>query len=239
MRYYRGKLTTTYEFSMRILIAEDDRPLREFLKESLVFEGFAVDTEEHGERASYIARTNDYDLVLLDNMLPGKNGSIICQELRGAGKVMPVLMMTVQADLDAKLSFFRNGGDDYIIKPFALPELIARIRALVRRPRLIVHEMLELDDLVIDVQRYRVERANKMLSLTRKEFELLEYLMRNMRITISRGMILEHVWDMHADPFSNTIETHIMNLRKKLEAGGGTRLIHTIPGRGYLLAEHF
>ncbi len=223
---------------MRILIVEDDLALREFLKESLVFEGFEVDTEENGERGSYVARTNDFDLVLLDNMLPGKNGSVICQELRGVGKTMPIIMMTVQPDLSAKLDLFRSGGDDYIIKPFALPELIARIRALLRRPHIIVKDVLHLDDMTMDRERYHVERGGTVLSLTRKEFELLEYLMRNIDIAITRGMILEHVWDIHADPFSNTIETHIMNLRRKMEAGGGKRLIHTIPGRGYLLTAN-
>jgi DNA-binding response OmpR family regulator len=222
---------------MRILIVEDDRQLREFLKESLVFEGFVVDAEEDGERGSYVARTNDYDLVLLDNMLPRKNGSIVCQEIRGAGKSMPVIMMTVQSDLAPKLELFGNGGDDYIVKPFALPELLARVRALVRRPRTIVQDVLRVADLVMYRQQYYVERAGIAVNLTRKEFELLEYLMRNTGVTISRGMILEHVWDIHADPFSNTIETHIMNLRRKIEANGCTRLIQTIPGRGYLLTE--
>jgi DNA-binding response OmpR family regulator len=220
---------------MRILLVEDDRHLRGFLADSLISEHFSVDAIDHGEKASYLARVNDYDLILLDNILPGKTGATICKEIRALGKGTPILMMTVQSEVAQKVAMLDLGADDYITKPFALDEMLARIRALLRRPQEIVTKQLTVGDIVLDPARGIVTRGEKELYLTRKEFELLEYLMRSEGRVVSRGMILEHVWDMNADPFSNTIETHMMNLRRKLESGSGRKLIHTVTGRGYRL----
>jgi DNA-binding response OmpR family regulator len=220
---------------MRILLIDDDRRLAAFIKEGLKAEHCTVDVAYDGERGSYFARTNDYDLAILDNILPGKDGLEICRELRGAGKSTRVMMLTVQSEIPRKVEAFNNGVDDYLTKPFSIEELMARVHALLRRPGGIVEDVLFAGDVSVDVLGYQVKRAGKNVALTRKEFELLEFLMRNKGRVVTRGMIMEHVWDINADPFSNTIETHILNLRKKLEAGRKSKLISTIPGRGYRL----
>ncbi|MFH1246186.1 MAG: response regulator transcription factor [Candidatus Liptonbacteria bacterium] len=218
---------------MKILIVEDDRRIAAFLKESLVAERFTVDVVHDGERGSYFARTNEYDIIILDNILPGKSGTDICRELRFAGKSVPIIMLTVQSEVTRKIEAFNLGADDYLVKPFALEELLARVRALLRRPQGIVEDVMEVGDLRLDARAYLATRAGKPLLLTKKEFELLEYLMRNKGRVVTRGMIMEHVWDMNADPFSNTIETHILNLRRKIEGKREHKLISTIAGRGY------
>ncbi len=218
---------------MRILVIEDDKDVADFLVASLKSELFSVDLAGDGEAGSYMARTNDYDLIILDYGLPKKDGKEVCQEVRTAGKTVPIIMLTVQSDLPDKVEMLNLGVDDYITKPFFFDELLARARAVMRRPKQIQSDTLELDDLKVDTIRYRVYRGDKEVILTRKEFQLLEYLLRNRENVVSRGMIMEHVWDKHGDIFSNTIETHILNLRKKIENEGKRRLVHTVPGRGY------
>lgn len=218
---------------MRLLVIEDEKEIRNFLKASLQTEMFSVDAAEDGERGLYLAKVNDYDLIILDNILPKKTGLEVCQELRKLGKTMPVIILSIKSDTATKVALLNAGADDYLIKPFSLEELLARIRALLRRPLGIQGEILSVDDLVLDTKKYRLTRGKKEIYLTRKEFMLLEYLMRNQGIVLSRGMILEHVWDMDADPFSNTIEAHILSLRKKVDFEGKKKLIHTFPGRGY------
>jgi DNA-binding response OmpR family regulator len=222
---------------MRVLIVEDDEDVSASLKTSLEAETFSVDTAFDGERGSYLARTNDYDLVILDYMLPKKDGKTICTEIRQAGKTVPIIMLTVRSATEAKVELLNAGADDYLTKPFSYQELRARIRALLRRPQEIQTTVLNLDDLVMDTMRQKVTRAEKEIYLTRKEFSLLEYLMKHQGIVISRGMIMEHVWDAEGDPFSNTIEAHILNLRKKIDTGHKKKLIHTIPGRGYTVEK--
>jgi DNA-binding response OmpR family regulator len=218
---------------MRILLVEDDLAIGKTLKAGLEERCYSADWETDGERGSWMARTNDYDLVILDNMLPSKLGRDICVELRDSGKTMPILIHTVQGDLDTKIDMLEIGADDYVTKPFHFGELMARIQALLRRPPQIKSEILELGDLKVDTGKQEVTRAGEAVYLTRKEFQLLEYLLRNSDSVVSRGQILEHVWDVNADPFSNTIETHILNLRKKIDRSMLQKLIHTIPGRGY------
>lgn len=218
---------------MRLLLVEDEQDIVQFLEPCLKAECFAVDVATDGEQGSFYARTNHYDLVILDNMLPKKNGYDVCKDIRQAGKTMPILMLSVVSDTTKKVELLTLGADDYLTKPFALSELVARIRALLRRPQKTEHEILRFSGITLDTQKHTVTKNNKPVYLTKKEFMLLEYLMKKRGTVLSRAMIMDHVWDIHADPFSNTIEAHIVSLRKKVDQKG--KLIHTIPGVGYKL----
>ena len=220
---------------MRILLVEDEQQIYDFLKMSLEAECFVVDTAQDGEKGSYLGRTENYDLIILDNMLPGKDGLHVCKEIRESGKVCPILILSVRSETTTKIDLLNAGADDYLIKPFSLQELLARVRALLRRPQRIEKAVVRIGELALDSQTHIVTYGEKEIVLTRKEFILLEFLMKNANNVLSRGMILEHVWDMSVDPFSNTIESHIMALRKKLEAGKSGKLIFTVPGIGYKL----
>ncbi len=218
---------------MKILIVEDEKKISSFLKEALETECFAVDVADDGERGAYLALVNEYDLVILDNVLPKKAGIEVLREVRAAGRTMPILVLSVKNDTVRKVDLLNAGADDYLTKPFALSELLARIRALLRRPAELKADLLQVSDLVLDTQACVASRGGRGVYLTRKEFMLLEYLMRHEGNVLSRGMILEHVWDMSVDIFSNTIESHILSLRNKLDDRGRDRLIQTVPGRGY------
>ena len=218
---------------MRILVVEDEREICQFLKKSLEAECYAVDIAEDGEKGSFLARTNDYDLVLLDNVMPKKTGLQVCEEIRHDSNNVPILMLSVKSETTTKVDLLNAGADDYLTKPFSYNELSARIKALLRRPKKIESEILQIDDLILDIGRHIVKRGDKEIKLTRKEFTLLKYLIKNQEIVLSRSMIMEHVWDMSADPFSNTIESHILSLRKKVDIPGKKKLIHTVNGRGY------
>lgn len=221
---------------MRILVVEDEKEIADFLGVSLEAEAFAVDIAEDGEKGSYLGRTNDYDLIILDNILPKKIGLQVCDEIRKSNKSVPILILSVKSEITTKVELLNAGADDYLIKPFSLEELLARVRALLRRPKQVESETFEIDDLTLDSKKHTVKRGKKDIYLTRKEFMLLEYLLKNEEVVVSRGMIMEHVWDMHVDPFSNTIESHILSLRKKIDMPSKTKLIHTVPGIGYRLS---
>lgn len=218
---------------MRILVIEDEKEIREYLKSGLLAENYAVDTAEDGEKGCFFARTNNYDLIIMDNYLPGKKGWEICAELRKEKNNVPILMLSVNKDVETKVELLNIGADDYLPKPFSFEELLARTRALMRRPKKIEEEILIIDNLAVDTNNQTVKLNNKEIYLTKKEFALLEYLMRNIGRVLSRAVIMEHVWDMNADPFSNTVETHIRNLRRKLNKGNSNDFIHTVSGRGY------
>lgn len=218
---------------MHILIVEDEKDIRDFIKKSLQSECYAVDTAEDGERGLFLIRTNTYDIVILDNNMPKKTGREVCQELREEGNNVPILMLSVQSETTTKVDLLNAGADDYLTKPFSIDELSARIKALLRRPKNIENEIFNVDDLMLDINRHVVKRAGKEIYLTRKEFTLLKYLIKNQGSVLSRSMIMEHVWDMSIDPFSNTIESHIMSLRKKIDLPECKKLIHTVNGRGY------
>ncbi len=222
---------------MRILVIEDEEGISNFLKAGLESEYYAVDVAGDGEQGLYLAKINDYDLILLDYMLPKMNGDDVCSSIRKAGKTTPILMLSVKSEMITKVDLLNRGADDYLTKPFSLEELLARMRALLRRPNAIMHECMQIDDLTLDSTSHRVTRGEKEVSLTRKEFMLLEYLLKNKGNTVSRGMLLEHVWDMNVDPFSNTIESHILNIRKKISADGKKDLIQTVSGVGYKIQE--
>src|SRR3989344_7066183 len=191
---------------MRILVVEDEQKIAHFLKESLEAEFFAVDIVNDGEQGSYFARVNDYDLIVLDNLLPKKEGLQVCREIREAGKKVPILIISVRTDTFDKVDLLDARADDYLTKPFALEELMARVRALLRRPQELGGDVLEIEDIILNSKSGTVHKGAKEVRLTRKEFMLLHYLMRNAGSVLSRGMILEHVWDMNVDIFSNTIE---------------------------------
>lgn len=218
---------------MRILLVEDEPTIAAFVKKRLEEMSFVVDMVGDGAEGSFLARTNEYDLVLLDNMLPKKTGLEIVRELRAKGKQMPILMLSVLGDIETKVELLNAGADDYMSKPFSFDELLARLGALLRRPPHVVKPVLQVADLTLNEATHEVRRGGEDLSLTRKEFSLLRYLMRNHGVVLSRGLLLEHVWNMDMDPFSNTVEAHIASLRRKVDAPFGKKLILTVLGRGY------
>ena len=222
---------------MRLLIIEDDADTSEYIAQRLKENCYAVDTARDGSAGLQMAKTSDYDMVLLDYSLPKKDGLTVCREIRNQDhpqrKNVPIIMISVTAEVESKVSALESGIDDYLTKPFFFDELMARINAVMRRPKAMTSHLFELDDLTLDTSTQKVSRGRKSIYLTRKEFALLEYLMRNKGSVVSRGAITEHVWDMNIDPVSNTIEMHILNLRKKLELPRKKKLIHSVPGRGY------
>ncbi|QQG52943.1 MAG: response regulator transcription factor [Candidatus Falkowbacteria bacterium] len=221
---------------MKILIIEDNPGIVQFLKKSLSAKSFLVEDASDGERGAFMARTGNYDLIILDNSLPKMSGLEILKEIRQEKKYLPVIMLTVKAELDDKKTAFDLGADDYLSKPFLLEELIMRIEALLRRPSYIEKSISRLGNLILDSKIGCFKRAGKELYLTRREHGLLEYLLRRKNEIVSRGEILENVWNYNADPFSSSIETHIASLRRKLNRGNERNLIHTFSGRGYKLA---
>ena len=218
---------------MRMLIADDDVAIRESLQRIFEEERIVVDTANDGDEASYLGRVNDYDIAILDLIMPKKDGCAVCSDLRQQGRCFPILMLSVNATVEEKVRLLNIGADDYIAKPFSFREIAARVRALTRRPQKIEPDILEIGDLRLDTIQQKVSRGSREIYLTRKEFSLLEFLMRHRGQVVSRGLIMEHVWNAEVDPFSNTIEAHILNLRKKIRDTKRNRLIHTIAGRGY------
>ncbi len=220
---------------MKILIIEDDPDISLFIKIGFETEGYVVDRSLDGEEGSYMARTNKYDVIILDNSLPIKNGLEVCDEIRGSGSTVPIIFLSVIGDVKRKIIALEKGADDYMTKPFSFEELKARVKALIRRPRKIENTIIKVGELSLDTEKQIAYRNKKTIYLTRKEYNLLEYLVRNHGMIVSRGMIMEHVWDASSDPLSNTIESHIVNLRKKVNIGNSKDIIKNIPGRGYII----
>lgn len=218
---------------MRILVVEDDRPVANFLKSSLEAECFAVDVAEDGRQGSYMARIAEYDVMILDAVLPEKSGEEVCSELREKGKMLPILVLSAKCSVEDRIHFLNIGADDYLSKPFFFSEVLARVYALLRRPSVVCGEVLCSGNIALDIRQHRATCCGEPLCLTRKEIMLLEYFMRNEGRVVSRAMIMEHVWDIHLDPFSNTIESHIFSLRKKIAAFEKAKPIRTVSGRGY------
>jgi len=217
---------------MRILIIENDMDLIGQLRKNLEQKTFAVDVANNGEDGSYMARVNEYDLIVLSDSLPKKTSTDVCRDIRNANKTTPIIILSNTTDIQEKISLLHEGADDLITKPFSFEELIARIQTILRRPTIQYKPVLDVDTVKLDCHNQLVTRKEKRVYLTRKEFALLEYLMRNKGSVVSRNMIMEHVWNEETDPFSNTIESHILNLRKKIDSKR-RRLIHNVPGRGY------
>lgn len=221
---------------MKILIVEDDDGVRDFLRTNLTADLHVVDTTTNGTDGSFLARTNPYDIIILDYSLPEKNGIQVCQEVRAAGIETPILFLTVIREINKKVSALDKGADDYMVKPFSFEELRARVQALGRRPRKTQNPIITAKDLTLDTNRQIAKRGSSSIYLTRKEYSLLEYLMQNKGTVVSRAVIMEHVWNANSDPFSNTVEAHILNLRKKLHRKSDAEdFIKNIPGRGYII----
>lgn len=222
---------------MRILIAEDDRKVAGFLKKGLQEENYAVDLCYDGEEAVFQAQVNEYDLVILDVMLPGKNGLAICREIRAEGILSPILMLTARDQLDDKVRGLHEGADDYMTKPFAFQELLARIKALLRRSQDYKTKTLTVGGLELDPVSRKVTRDGKTITLTGKEYALLEYLMRNRGRIITQSMIIDHVWDMNYDGLSNVVNVYINHLREKVDKGFDRKYIQTVRGVGYKIND--
>ncbi|MFA5886707.1 MAG: response regulator transcription factor [Patescibacteria group bacterium] len=217
---------------MRLLLTEDDSNIIRPLKLALKQAGYVVDVAKDGERGYFLAATNDYDLIILDYNLPKLNGREIINKLRAEKISAPILVLTVHSELADKTDLLNLGADDYLTKPFALSELLARVKAILRRPKEWQSPILTLNNLELDPDKFLVLKGGERIILSTKEFSLLEYLLKNKGKIMTRQEIMEHVWDENADPFSNTIEVHIRNLRKKLETEK-QKFIFTVSNRGY------
>jgi len=223
---------------MRILVVEDEKEIADFVVSGLRAQHFAVDWAETCQKGLLWAKVNPYDLAVLDIRLGDKESGLdLCRMIREKGKTFPILMLSVRSDAVTKIEALNIGADDYLTKPFFMAELVARIRALLRREKKLMGSRLALCDLEIDTLTHTALRAGKPIKLNRKEFALLEYLMRNPGTTLTRSMILEHVWDINADPFTNTVDVHIRFLRSKVDDGHRKKLLKTVHGYGYKIEE--
>jgi two-component system, OmpR family, copper resistance phosphate regulon response regulator CusR len=220
---------------MRILVVEDEPAAAAVLAKGLREHAYAVDVAADGDAALEQISVNDYDLIILDVLLPGIDGLEVCAQLRAAGASVPILMLTARSEPDQRVEGLDAGADDYLPKPYHFPELLARVRALLRRGPALASAILSAGDLTIDTRGRRVERAGRAIQLTTKEFALLEYLVRRQGEVVGRADIAEHVWDDSYDPMSNLIEVYIQRLRRKIDDGHAVRLIHTRRGAGYSL----
>ncbi|HET7632958.1 MAG TPA: response regulator transcription factor [Gemmatimonadaceae bacterium] len=222
---------------MRILVIEDDPTVGQHVKRGLEEQHLTVDLVPDGEEGERRASTDAYDMVILDMRLPGKSGLEVLQALRARGFVHPVLVLTAQDAVDAKVTALRAGADDYVTKPFAFEELLARVEALSRRPSAIASAVLRADDLELDPGTHEVRRAGVPIELTPKEFSVLEYLMRHRGRVMSRTLITEYAWGYHFDPGTNIVDVVINHLRKRIDVGHKKRLIVTVRGVGYKIQE--
>ena len=221
---------------MRILLAEDDRQLRESIARGLREASYAVDDAPDGGRAIFLAAVNEYDAIILDIVLPGKDGLEVCREIRRKGVHAPILMLTARDTVDDKIVGLDAGADDYVTKPFDFGELLARLRALVRRRGDVLPGELSVADLVVDTRRHSARRGKREITLTTKEYALLEHLVRNAGRIVTRAEINAHVWDDNHDPFSNLIDVYVSRLRRKVDGGERVALISTRRGVGYMLS---
>jgi heavy metal response regulator len=222
---------------MRILIVEDDKKIAGFIKKGLTEEHYAVDVAYDGEVGAYRAQANNYDLIILDIMLPKKDGIEVCRELRNKNIIAPIIMLTAKDTIEDKIEGLDEGADDYLTKPFSFEELLARVRALFRRTQKYKAKTLKVADLELDPVTRKVTRAGKNITLTGKEYALLEYLMRSKERVLTETMITEHVWDMNFDPLTNVVNVYIHHLRQKIDKDFDKKLIHTIRGAGYVMKE--
>lgn len=224
--------------SHHILVIEDDASIGSFLRRGLIYEGYEVTLAESGEEGLRAALHDPPALIVLDLMLPGVDGLEVCNRLRTAGEEMPILMLTAKESVPDRVAGLKAGADDYLIKPFALEELLARIEALLRRhDSTTPDESLRFEDLALDPLAYTAQRGDRPLALTAKEFEVLEYFMRHPRQVLTRDQLYEALWGYDFGPDSNVIEVFMRNIRSKMEAAGEPRLLHTMRGVGYVLRE--
>jgi DNA-binding response OmpR family regulator len=221
---------------MRILLVEDDKKVASFIRKGLQEEQYAVDVAPDGESAVFHFETNEYDVVILDLMLPRLNGMEVLRRMRSSGNRCPVLVLTAKGGVENKVEALDCGADDYLVKPFAFVELSARVRALLRRGT-IEKTSLRVADLTLDTNSRIVCRDGRRIELTPKEYALLEFLMRHAHRSVSRTMIIEHVWDIHFDGISNVVDVHINWLRQKIDKGHALQLIRTLRGVGYMITD--
>jgi two-component system copper resistance phosphate regulon response regulator CusR len=220
---------------MRVLLAEDDPGVQRFVSKGLKEQAYAVDAVSSGTEALELAEINAYDLIVLDVMLPGLSGFDLCRKLRESGQRVPVLMLTARDAVEDRIAGLDHGADDYLTKPFEFRELLARLRALLRRPLELKPAQLSVDTLTLDTAKQTAVRAGRHTPLTHKEYSLLEFLVRNAGRVVGRAEIAEHVWNEQFDPFSNLIEVYVNRLRRKIDTPSETPLLHTRRGAGYML----
>jgi DNA-binding response OmpR family regulator len=220
---------------MRVLVVEDERRLAGIIKRGLIEEGYAVDVVYDGEEAQYMAETTTYDIIILDIMLPKKDGIAVCKDLRSKKINTPILMLTARDSVEDRVKGLDSGADDYLIKPFAFSELLARIRALLRRESLSKTPKIQVGDLVLDTLTREAWRSQRKIDLTTKEYSILEYFMSHPNMVITRTMLEENAWDYEYDSMSNIIDVYIRRLRRKIDGEGVDSLIQTVRGAGYRL----
>jgi two-component system, OmpR family, response regulator len=221
--------------TMRALIIEDDQKAARLLVKGLREERFSVDIAHSGDEGDEMASVTNYDVIVLDRLLPDKDGIVVCRGLRERGVGTPILMLSARCSLEDRVAGLNAGADDYLVRPLEFTELLARIRALLRRSELTRAVVLTVADLTLDPASYRVTRGGITINLTRKEYAILEVLMRHPGQVVGRAQLAERAWAAEPDPFTNLIDVHVSNLRRKIEFSGAPRLIHTIRGHGYLL----
>lgn len=224
---------------MRILVIEDENKVVDFIKRGLKEEGYSVDVVFDGEEGHFQATSNEYDVIILDLMLPKMDGITLCKKLRQGKISTPILMLTAKDSVKYKVIGLDSGANDYLTKPFAFEELLARVRALLRKPETLAPAKLQAADLIVDLLTHRVTRSGKEIVLTNKEYALLEYLMRNSGSIVTRTMISEHVWDINFDTFTNVIDVYVNYLRNKIDKGHKKKLIQSIRGRGYMITGQY
>ncbi|MFN3134537.1 MAG: heavy metal response regulator transcription factor [Candidatus Kryptonium sp.] len=222
---------------MKILLIEDEKKVASFIKRGLEEEFFTVDVAYDGEKGEFMALTSEYDLIILDILLPKKNGLDVLKSLRANKINTPILILTAKGSIEDKVEGLNLGADDYLTKPFAFAELLARVRTLLRRSSSEKSNIIKVADLELDIVKHTVKRGDKIIDLTAREFALLEYMIRNKGRVLTRTMIAEHIWDYHFDTGSNIIDVYIRRLRKKIDEGFSKKLIHTIRGVGYTINE--
>jgi len=223
--------------AVKILVVEDEKKTSSYLRKGLTESGFVVDIAENGSDAIYLGRTADYDLIILDVMLPGKDGWTVLRELRRSGTEVPVLFLTARDSVEDRVKGLEAGADDYLVKPFAYAELLARVRTLLRRTPVRQAETLRICDLEIDFVQHRAARGGKRLDLTPKEFSLLSFLVRRKGEVLTRTVIAGHVWDMNFDSHTNVVDVHMRRLRAKVDDPFEHKLIQTVRGVGYVLED--
>lgn len=218
---------------MKILLVEDDARVSSFIRRGLKEESYVVDDAADGEQGLFMAQTGEYDLIILDLMLPKKGGMEVLKALREGGIGVPVLLLTAKDEQQDKVMGLNAGADDYLTKPFGFEELLARIRALLRRRGNLVPTVLKVADLEMDTLRHRVTRAGRDIELTNREYALLEYLLRHAESVVTRTLLAEQVWELNFDPMTNVIDVHIARLRRKIDEGFEVKLLQTVRGKGY------
>jgi len=222
---------------MRILVADDEAKIAQFIRKGLKEDGYAVDVASDGDEALQLALQEDYDAVVLDIMLPGMDGISVLKKLRSSRPDMPVMLVSARDSVSDKVRGLDAGADDYLTKPFAFEEFLARVRALLR-PRVRPDSSLVYADLVLDLRTHKASRSGQPVELSNREYSLLEYLLRNADQVVTRTMIANHVWDLNFDTDTNIVDVYVAYLRKKIDDGRDSRLIRTVSGRGYILSDH-